>query len=160
MRKIKKLLLLVLLLASVIPAYSQSKADKVTGYFLTRDDKTGKEKTQVQIFKGADGKYNGNIVWLHDPMENGKPKVDKNNPEEKLRTQPIFGMLLLKGFSFDVDKDEWSDGTIYDPLNGKTYKCFMKFSNATTLKVSGYIGKQWMGLNRTVVWTKEEQLRK
>lgn len=109
-----------------------------------------KKKTQVQIFKGADGRYNGKIVWLHDPTENGKPKVDKNNPEEKLRTQPIFGMLLLKGFSFDADKDEWSDGTIYDPLNGKTYKCFMKFSNATTLKVSGYIGKQWMGFPCTL----------
>ena len=41
------------------------------------------------------------------------------------------------------------------PING-----FIRFSNANTLKVSGYIGKQWMGLNRTVVWTKETQLRK
>jgi uncharacterized protein (DUF2147 family) len=160
MRNIKQLLLLVLLFASVIPAYSQNKADKITGYFLTRDDKTGKEKTQVQIFKSADGKYNGKIVWLREPSDNGKPKVDKNNPEEKLRTQPIFGLLLLKGFKYDTEKDEWSDGTIYDPQNGKIYKCFMRFSDANTLKVSGYIGKQWMGLNRTVVWTKEAQNRK
>jgi len=97
---------------------------------------------------------------LHEPNENGKPKVDKNNPEEKLRTQPIWGMLLLKGFKYDADKDEWSEGTIYDPQNGKTYKCYMHYSDANTLKVSGYIGKQWMGLGRTVIWTKEIQLRK
>ena len=160
MKKVKNLLLLVLVLTSVIPVLAQSKADRISGYYLTRDDKTNKEKSQVQIFKSADGKYHGKIVWLAEPLENGKPKVDKNNPADNLKTRPIFGLALLNNFKYDADSEEWSDGTIYDPLNGKTYKCFIKFSDANTLKVSGYIGKQWMGLKRTVIWTKEAQLRK
>jgi uncharacterized protein (DUF2147 family) len=160
MKKIKNFLLLVLALTSVIPVQAQSKGDRISGYYLTRDDKTNKEKSQVQIFKSADGKYHGKIVWMGEMLDNGKPKVDKNNPSDNLKTRPIFGLALLNNFTYDAAKDEWSDGTIYDPLNGKTYKCFMRFSDANTLKVSGYIGKQWMGLNRTVVWTKEAQLRK
>ena len=160
MNKIKHLLLLVLVFTSGIPMLAQSKADRLTGYYLTRDDKTHKEKSQVQIFKISDGKYFGKIVWLAEPLENGKPKVDKNNPADNLKTRPNLGLPLLNGFSYDAGDDEWSDGTIYDPLNGKTYKCFIKFSDANTLKVSGYVGKQWMGLKRTVTWTKEAQLRK
>jgi uncharacterized protein (DUF2147 family) len=160
MKKVKNLLLLVFVLTSVIPVLAQNKADRISGYYLTRDDKTNKEKSQVQIFKSSDGKYHGKIVWMAEPLENGKPKVDKNNPSENLKTRPIFGLALLNNFTYDADNDEWSDGTIYDPLNGKTYKCFIRFSDATTLKVSGYVGKQWMGLKRTVVWTKEAQLRK
>ena len=160
MNKMKHLLLLVFVVTSVIPALAQGKADRITGLYLTRDDKTNKAKSQVQIFKGTNGKFDGKIAWVSEPLENGKPKVDSNNPSSSLKTRPIFGLLLLNDFIYDADKDEWSNGTIYDPINGKTYKCFMRFSNANTLKVSGYIGKQWMGLNRTVVWTKEAQLRK
>ncbi|MDP4290907.1 MAG: DUF2147 domain-containing protein [Bacteroidota bacterium] len=160
MNKIKNHLLLVLILTITTPVFAQNKADRIEGFYLTRDDKTNKEKSQVHVFKGTDGKYHGKIAWLAEMLENGKPKVDKNNPSANLRTRPVLGMGLLNNFSYDADKDEWSDGTIYDPLSGKTYKCFIRFSDARTLKVSGYIGKQWMGLNRTVVWTKEVQLRK
>ena len=33
--------------------------------------------------KGTDGKYYGNIVWLKEPLKNGKPKVDDKNPDPK-----------------------------------------------------------------------------
>jgi uncharacterized protein (DUF2147 family) len=160
MKKMKDLILLVLVLTTAIPVLAQSKADRIIGFYLTRDDKTNKEKSQVQIFKSSDGKYHGKIAWMAELLENGKPKADKNNPSVNLKTRPIFGLALLNGFTYDADNDEWSDGTIYDPLNGKTYKCFIKFSDVNTLKVSGYIGGKWMGLKRTVIWTKEAQLRK
>ena len=35
------------------------------------------------------------IAWLGEPLENGKPKVDKNNPSASLKTRPILGLLLL-----------------------------------------------------------------
>ena len=60
---------------------AQSKADKILGYYLTYDDETGAEKSQVQIYKDASGKYYGKIVWLKEPNKNGKPKVDDKNPD-------------------------------------------------------------------------------
>ncbi len=111
------------------------------------------EKTaKVKIFKATDGKYYGKIVWMKIPEENGKPKVDKNNPDKARRNDPIMGMQLLKGFSKE-DESHYTDGTIYDPKNGKTYSCKITY-HGNTLEVRGYMGISLIG--RTTTWTKAE----
>ncbi|TDX00616.1 DUF2147 domain-containing protein [Dinghuibacter silviterrae] len=123
----------------------QVKADDVTGTWLTHGDKPAK----VNIFRSGD-KYYGKIVWLQIPLMDGKPAVDKNNPDPSKQTQPLLGLQLLKGFHFA--DDEWDDGNIYDPESGKTYKCTMSLKDPQTLKVRGYIGISMFG--RTEVWTR------
>ena len=152
----------LVLAAFIYPAMShaQSKADKIIGYYLTFDDETGAEKSQIQIYKGADNKYSGKIVWLKEPNKNGKPKVDDKNPDAKLQNRPTLGLVILKDFTFNSDDNEWSDGTIYNPTSGKTYHSYMNFETTTRLKVRGYIGASWMGLGKTAYWTKEATLRK
>ena len=40
----------------------------------------------------------GRIVWLKQPVdENGRPLMDKNNPNPTLRTRPILGLLIMGG---------------------------------------------------------------
>jgi len=154
-----KLFSLVLILMVVqFGAKAQSKADRIIGYYLTVDDETGKDKSQVQIFKATTGKYFGKIVWLAEPSKNGKAKVDEDNPDKTLQSRPILGLQLLKGFSFDEKTGEWNDGTIYNPTGGKTYNCFMKF-DGNKLKIRGFIGAAWMGLGKTATWIKEDALR-
>jgi len=152
--------LLAAALAFPLLTYAQSKADKIVGYYLTYDDDTGAEKSQVQIFKATNGKYYGKIVWLKEPTKNGKPKVDDKNPEPKLQSRPIMGLQILKDFRYNEGDSEWSEGTIYNPSSGKTYNCYMNFESATKLKIRGYIGASWMGLGKTAYWTKESALRK
>jgi len=135
---------------------AQSNADKIVGYYITYNDDTGDESSQVQIFKSTNGKYYGKIVWLKEPNENGKPKVDDQNPDKALQNKPIIGLQILKGVIFDEKSGEWVKGTIYDPDNGKTYSCFLKFDGDTKLKLRGFIGKSWMGLGRTATWNKSE----
>ena len=143
---------LVLLAILVIPVRgsAQSKADKIVGYYLTYDDETGAEKSQVQIFKATNGKYYGKIVWLKEPNKNGKPKVDDKNPDSKLQNRPVMGLQILKDFTYDAGDNEWSNGTIYNPSSGKTYNCYMNFESPTRLKIRGYIGASWMGLGRDI----------
>jgi uncharacterized protein (DUF2147 family) len=108
------------------------------------------EKTaKIQIYKATDGKYYGKIVWLKEPLKNGKPKVDENNPKELLRKEPLLGLLLLKGFRKE-DEINYEGGTIYDPKNGKTYSCIIK-NKGSKLDVRGYIGFSLIG--RTTTWT-------
>ncbi len=139
---------------------AQSKADKIVGYYLTYDDETGAEKSQVQIFKATNGKYYGKIVWLKEPLKNGKPKVDDKNPEAKLQSRPVMGLQILKDFTYNSGDNEWSEGTIYNPASGKTYSCYMNFETPTKIKIRGYIGASWMGLGKTAFWTKESAQRK
>jgi uncharacterized protein (DUF2147 family) len=139
---------------------AQSKADKILGYYLTYDDETGAEKSQVQIYKDANGKYYGKIVWLKEPLKNGKPKVDDKNPDAKLQNRAIIGLEMLKGFKYNESDNEWNDGSIYNPSSGKTYNCYINFESATKVKIRGFIGASWMGLGKTAYWTKEATLRK
>lgn len=125
--------------------------DDILGVWLNED-----EDAHVQIYQ-EDGKYFGKITWLKNPIddETGEPKLDDENEDESLRGRPVMGLLLLNNFEFDGD-DEWEGGRIYDPKNGKTYKCYMEFKDDTKdlLKVRGYIGFSMIG--RTTWWTRVE----
>lgn len=120
--------------------------DDIIGTWLNQEG-TG----QVEIFK-IGSTYYGKLVWLKEPIDSitGKPRTDKENPDPAERNKPLIGLVNLKGFVFDGD-DEWKDGTIYDPKNGKTYSCFIKFENPEKLKIRGYIGVSLLG--RTTYWS-------
>lgn len=143
-------LLLAWMFPLAVPVAAQTaEADLVIGNWLVQD-----KKAKVQIYKKGD-RYFGKIVWLKEPNnEEGTPKVDKENPEEKLRTRPILGMVMLRDFVYDEDL-VWEDGEIYDPKNGKTYSCKMTLSeDGRSLDVRGYIGISLIG--RTQVWTRTD----
>jgi uncharacterized protein (DUF2147 family) len=114
-------------------------------------------KARVKIEK-IGTKYYGKIVWLREPNDpnTGQPKVDKNNPDEALRTAPLRGYRLLKDFVHGGG-NEWVDGSIYDPENGSTYSCVITAKDENTLDIRGYIGVKALG--RTDVW-KRMQLKK
>jgi uncharacterized protein (DUF2147 family) len=126
--------------------FAQARADDITGVWMTG----GKEPAKIQVYKFGE-KYYGKIVWLKNPADNGKPKLDNNNPDKSKRNKPIVGLVILMGFRFDGD-DEWEDGDIYDPESGKTYSCNLSLKDKSTLKVRGYIGISLFG--RTETWTK------
>lgn len=96
-------------------------------------------------------KYFGKIVWLKIPIdsETSKPKLDKNNPDLSLRSVPLKGYRMLKDFIYKGE-DEWSEGTIYDPLTGSTYSSIIKMKDENTLDIRGYIGVSTFG--KTDVW--------
>ena len=154
------IVLLVISMAFAGKSKAQNKADKIVGYYLTYDDDTKAEKSQVQIYKDANGKYYGKIVWLKEPLKDGKPKVDDKNPDTKLQKRAIIGLEMLKGFKFNESDNEWNGGTIYNPTSGKTYNCYINFESANSIKIRGFIGASWMGLGKTVHWTREAALRK
>lgn len=115
--------------------------------------KTGEGTAMVKIYKNGEA-YQGKIVWLKEPNdpETGKPKVDKNHPEERNRTRSILGLINVWGFKY-TEKNVWDNGNIYDPKNGNTYSCIIKLTSANTIEVRGYIGVSLIG--RTDVWTRQ-----
>ncbi|MDX5478544.1 MAG: DUF2147 domain-containing protein [Cyclobacteriaceae bacterium] len=145
MKKSIATLVLFMALGSFILALAQSSDAIVGKWYNTEKD------AQVEIYKEG-GKYFGKIVWLQEPFENGKPKLDKNNTDKSKRSRQIMGMKLLSGFEFNGGT--WENGNIYDPKNGKTYSCIIKKKNDKTLEVRGYVGVSLIG--RTVEWTKAE----
>jgi uncharacterized protein (DUF2147 family) len=148
----------VVTLLTAFPALA-GDGDTILGVWATDPEGEGGQ-AHIEITKTG-GKYAGTIVWLEEPLylddeedeDYGNPKVDKNNPDPALQSRPIIGLELMKGFVFD-GKETWKKGTIYDPDNGKTYKCKLKIGDEGQLKVRGYIGFSMIG--RTSEWTRFE----
>ena len=110
-------------------------------------------ESHVEIYNCGD-LLCGRIIALDEPLNvEGNPKIDSQNPDPALRTRPILGMDLIAGFSRKSDT-QWVKGTIYDPRDGKTYKCKMTLKKDGTLEVRGYVGLSLFG--KTVVWTRIE----
>ena len=116
--------------------------------------KTGEGTAMVRIYKNGD-KYQGKIVWLKEPNdpETGKPKQDKNHPDEATKSRPILGMINIWGFTYK-ENNLWDDGNIYDPKNGSTYSCTIKMINSNSLEVRGFIEVSIIG--RTDNWTRQQ----
>jgi uncharacterized protein (DUF2147 family) len=133
--------------------------DAIMGVWATDPEGDGGQ-AHIEIF-AVNGKYSGKIVWLEEPLytaededgEEGEPKIDKNNPDPAMQSRPIMGLELMKGFQYD-GKGTWKKGTIYDPDNGKTYKCKVRLDDDGVLNVRGYIGFSILG--RTSKWTRVE----
>lgn len=146
-----KRIVFFLMLVSTQSLFSQDKikADDLLGVWLT-GSKTGK----VEIYKNGNT-YQGKIVWLSEPLnpKTGKPKTDINHPDEKLHSRPIFGLINIWGFTYDGD-GSWANGHVYDPKNGKEYKCVITMKDKNTLNVRGYIGITLIGRND--VWTRSK----
>ena len=139
----KKIVPVLMLLVSVIGTQVvKAQSDKIEGVWLNEE-----KDAKIQIYKARDGKFYGKIVWLKDPTENGKPKTDKKNPKDQMKTQPLVELVILKGFN--MDGNTYEDGTIYDPNNGKTYDCKMTYKGKT-LAIRGFIGLSLFG--RTTIW--------
>jgi uncharacterized protein (DUF2147 family) len=138
--------LMLAMLGATAVSYAE-KADDILGEWYSENN-----ESLVEMYKN-NGKFYGKITWLKEPLRRGQPKMDDENPDEKLRNRPIIGMVILKDFVFDGD-NEWKDGKIYDPKSGKTYSCYMKFEKKDVLKIRGYIGISLLG--RTTMWTRKK----
>ena len=134
-----------------VPLFLQAQASRIEGTWYN-DEKT----STIEITKGTDGRYAGKITWLDEPLENGKPKVDDENPDPKLAKRPLMGLPLVKNFSYDSRKKQWQEGRIYDPKNGKTYDCYAWFEdgNYNKLYLKGYVAGI-KALGRKTIWTRK-----
>lgn len=148
----KNLLTLAVLTLFSIAAFAQREKNQIEHTWYNQE-KTSK----IQVYFAKDGKYYGKIVWLDklNDEKTGKPKLDKENPDDALKSTPVMGLLILKGFSVSADdKNLYTGGTVYDPKNGKTY-CGKLTYKGNTLDLRGFICSASF-LGRTSTWTLAE----
>jgi uncharacterized protein (DUF2147 family) len=131
----KKVLFVIAFALISIAGYSQDVLGK---WYTEAGD------AQVEIYQSGD-KLNGKIVWLAQ----GPETTDKHNPNEKLRSRKLMGVNILSGLS--KSKNKWEGGKIYNPKNGKSYKCSM-WLEGDKLKVRGYIAMFY----ETQTWTRKK----
>ncbi len=136
-------LFISLVILSTVSA-QEFKAEDLVGTWLTSDG-----SGLINIYEES-GKYFAKSTSATDP-EGDKTKKDTNNADKERQNTLLVDVFILKDFEYDED-GEWDDGTIYDPADGKTYKCVIEMTDKNTIEVTGYVGITLFG--RTENWTR------
>jgi uncharacterized protein (DUF2147 family) len=140
------LLLLISLISSCqLLAQDKKPGDGILGIWLNEE-----KDAKVEIYRSG-SVYFGRLVWGKKIFEADgvTSKKDANNENKSLRNRPLKDLVILEGFRFE--EGHWTDGKVYDPKNGKLYRCVMTLKG-NILEIRGYIGFTWLG--RTTTWSR------
>jgi uncharacterized protein (DUF2147 family) len=139
---------LTLLFGLLFSLTTFAQSDAILGEWYTAD-----KDAVVTIF--SDGKtISGKTTWMEEPNDSkGNPKLDKENPDENLRSRKRMGLKIMQDFVYK-GANVWEDGKIYKPSNGKTYGGTATLVNKNTLELEGYlISLPFIG--KTSTWTRK-----
>jgi uncharacterized protein (DUF2147 family) len=132
-----------LLMGMVVASGSRGQSRPEDGILGVWDDHD--QGARIEVFRCGELTC-GKIVGLNDPDAGGKPKLDANNPDKRLRSRPIIGLQVLTGFKYAGD-DTWTGGSVYSPERGKTYSATLTLvEDRLDVKVSVW------PVHKTVEW--------
>ena len=121
-------------------------AESPVGRWNTVDEKTGKVTSVVEVYDQG-GKIFGKITALTEPNDDkGKPRICTKCPGSD-KDKPVVGLVIIKNLR--LDGEQYKQGTIMDPEDGKIYKAEMWVEDGK-LKVRGYLGLFY----RTQTWVR------
>ena len=133
MKKVMSLITCLLMVAVSITA----QTDKIVGnYKVERNGVASK----VKIYKHENG-YRAQVTWVDNlKKEDGSIRTDEKNPDKNKRNVRADQIVPIDKVTYDTKDNVWTNGKIYDPTNGKTYKVKLWFDGDKVLKMRGYIG--------------------
>jgi uncharacterized protein (DUF2147 family) len=95
-----------------------------------------KGKGQVRVAE-CGGELCATIVSLKKPNDKqGRPKVDRKNPDPAKRSRPVVGLSLLTGMK--PEGEAWK-GRVYNPDDGRTYYGSVTQDGEAKLRLQGCI---------------------
>lgn len=137
--------ILFILAACFSSLFASAQVSQMLGDWKTIDDKSGKARSIVHIYKANDGLYYGKILELFE-----KPADTICEPCEGAdHNKPVVGLVIVRGMK-EVD-GALQDGKVLDPESGKLYYCKMTLKDGK-LVLRGSLDKRGMfGRNQTWV---------
>ncbi len=124
-----------------------TSGQSIIGQWETFDDISKEKKGVVEIYK-LDNLYFAKIVESFVSEANAICETCEGSKKD----HPIIGLVIIENIK--KEGDEFNDGTILDPENGKTYKCYLELEGSDKLKVRGYLGISLIG--RTQYWKRKQ----
>ena len=121
------------------------------GVWQTFDEATGAAKSEVTISE-RDGVISGRVTKFLRPDADPNRRCEACTGDRK--NQPMLGMEIIRGVKASAVANQWGDGEILDPENGKTYKVQLNLSDdGQTLAVKGSL----FIFSRTQTWRRAAQ---
>jgi len=140
MKILKIAIVLMIAFTSVVKA--QTGENAIVGKW-----ESDKKDVRLEFFKSGN-EYQAKLLWGNKIVErDGRTsKKDAKNPDEKLRSRNIIGIISVTGLKWDGE--EYTDGHIYNPPSGDTYKCKV-WIKAGKLSLRGFMGFSMLGQTAT-----------
>lgn len=144
----KKLLFLVLFMVTVM--LSQAQVSKMLGQWYTIDDKTGEQRSCVNITE-KNGNYQAVIVAIYDKDAKGNYREMK--PPYPKEWEGVVGTQLFIDMKASGDHLK---GKVYDPESQKTYHGKITYKAKTDeLVLRGSLDKAGL-LGRSQTWKRKK----
>lgn len=136
-------ILFVLLLAMASKMQAQVNEKSIVGVW-----ESDKKDVRMEFFKDG-ANYSAKLLWGNLVVERDgiTSKKDNKNPDTRLKTRNILGIISLTGLEWNGK--EYTNGKIYDPPSGDTYTCKAWIEDGK-LHLRGYLGISLLG--KTVTW--------
>lgn len=94
-----------------------AQVNLILGDWKTVDDKTGDNFSIVTIYKGSDGLFYGKV----SKMLVGPPNLKCDQCKGEDHDKPLEGLVIIRGMSYNKDKNQLEGGKVLDPESGKFY---------------------------------------
>lgn len=139
----------IVLVGLLVCGIQMVQAQSVFGKWKTIDDRTGKPKAIIDIYK-KDGLMYGKVVEI---VEEGKENFICDKCKGDRKDQPVLGMTIIEGAEH-VGKGVYKGETLFDPQQAMTFRCkiWLNPDNPDELKVRGYLAF----IYRTQTWLRVE----
>jgi uncharacterized protein (DUF2147 family) len=125
------------------PLAAKYPAESILGEWCT-EVQEGRPPARVNFVRAQDGTYTGILSW------SSAPRKDVNNKNPNLRDRPVVGIVLM--WNLHYDDGEYTDGYVYNPEDGGTYRIKAEVLSPESLKIRGYLGISLFGQNQK--WTR------
>jgi uncharacterized protein (DUF2147 family) len=123
-------------------AFSDRASDALIGKWLIPD-----EGAIFDFYREKD-EFRARLIPLRNPE-----LKDTNNTVDSLNGRTLNGATLIYGLKYDEKKQQWLDGWVYNPEDGRTYHCCCTLkANGARLVFRGYLGVSLLGQSQT--WKK------
>ena len=134
-------------LAAAALAPNPAAAADPTGTWFTED---GRARVRTEHCGPGGAQLCGYVVWGSKPLgEDGKPKIDRYNPDPKRQVRPLLGHQMILGLK--KNEDGRFAGKIYNGDNGKSYDVTIWSEAPAELSVKGCLLSV---LCQTQTWTR------
>ena len=109
-----------ILLAAFLCAFAfmtSAQVNAILGDWKTVDDKTGDNFSIITIYRGSDGLFYGKVA----KMLVGPKDLRCIECKGEDYNAPLEGLVIIRGMSYDQDKNQLVGGKVLDPESGKFY---------------------------------------
>ncbi|HXS55500.1 MAG TPA: DUF2147 domain-containing protein [Hanamia sp.] len=130
-----KNIIAVLLLSLLVPiaGNAQKDPDAILGKWMTTDN-----RLTIEVYKQNED-FKAKILWFKDENDQVmNERLDEKNPDKTLRLRKWIGMDVLRNLHYNAEKNEWTDGIIYDAKHGRDWDSMAWIDEDHLLKVKGY----------------------